>query len=100
MLPSSATVEGGGSVSSGLPELEAWFVTGSQRLYGDDVLRQVDEHAGRIAACLDETPAMPVRAVARPVVTSPDGIDGDTRAAAFKRELRRNHAYDFLDRGV
>ena len=57
-----------------LPELEAWFVTGSQRLYGDDVLRRVDEHAARIAACLDETPAVPVRIVAKPVVTSPDGI--------------------------
>ncbi len=56
-------------MSRGLPELEVWFVTGSQRLYGDDVLRQVDEHAGRIAACL-------------------------------KRELRWNHAYYFLDRGV
>jgi L-arabinose isomerase len=66
--------EDGGSVTRGLPELEAWFVTGSQTLYGDDVLRRVDEHAGRIAACLDDTPAVPVRIVAKPVVTSPDGI--------------------------
>ncbi len=60
-------------MTRGLPELEAWFVTGSQRLYGDDVLRRVDEHAGRIAACLDETPAVPVR---------------------------WNNAYYFVDRGV
>jgi hypothetical protein len=43
MLPSSTTVEGGGSVTRGLP---------------------------------------------------------DTKPAAFKREIRWNHAYDFLDRGV
>ena len=31
---------------------EAWFVTGSQHLYGDDVLRQVAENSRRIAAAL------------------------------------------------
>jgi L-arabinose isomerase len=77
MLPSSTTVEGGGSVTRGLPELEAWFATGSQRLYGDDRLRQVDRPAGRIAACLDETPATP-----------------------FKRALRWNHVHYSLGRGV
>ena len=37
-----------------LRELEAWFVTGSQHLYGPEVLRTVEEHARRIAECLEE----------------------------------------------
>ena len=57
-----------------LDALEVWFVTGSQHLYGEAVLREVDEHARRIAACLDEAAAIPVRIVAQPVVTTPDEI--------------------------
>ncbi len=57
-----------------LQTLEAWFVTGSQHLYGDEVLEQVAANARHIATCLDETPDVPVRVVAKPVVTTPDGI--------------------------
>ncbi len=55
-------------------ELEVWFVTGSQDLYGEAALRQVAENAGRIARALDEAEAIPVRIVYRPVVTSPESI--------------------------
>src|SRR2546421_10767710 len=58
-----------------------WFVTGSQHLYGEAVLREVDDHARRIAACLDEAPAIPVRIVAQPVVTNPDEIARVLQAA-------------------
>ena len=34
-------------VETGLRDLEAWFVTGSQHLYGEAVLERVDEHARR-----------------------------------------------------
>ena len=34
-------------------EQAAWFVTGSQGLYGDDALAQVAAHARQIAAGLD-----------------------------------------------
>lgn len=40
---------------SQLRELEAWFVTGSQHLYGPDVLQTVEDHARRIAECLEES---------------------------------------------
>ena len=42
----------------------AWFVTGSQGLYGDDVLAQVADDARLIADGLDGAPAVPVRVVA------------------------------------
>ena len=59
---------------SRLRELEAWFVTGSQHLYGPDVLHTVEEHARRIAECLEESADIPVRIVAQRVVTTPDEI--------------------------
>ncbi len=57
-----------------LRELEAWFVTGSQHLYGAAVLDKVDENARHIARCLDEAADIPVRIVAKPVVTTPEAI--------------------------
>ncbi len=55
-------------------EQTAWFVTGSQGLYGDDALAQVADHARQIAQGLDGSPDVPVRVVTKPVVTSPEGI--------------------------
>ena len=53
---------------------EVWFVTGSVELYGEDSLRQVDEHAAAIVAALNEASDVPVRITAVPVVTSRDAI--------------------------
>ncbi|MFT4032395.1 MAG: L-arabinose isomerase [Siphonobacter sp.] len=55
-----------------LKQFEVWFVTGSQHLYGEETLRQVDEHAKIIADFLDK--ALPVRMVFKPVVKTPDEI--------------------------
>ncbi len=52
----------------------AWFVTGSQGLYGDDALTQVSDHARQIAHGLDGSSAVPVHIIAKPVVTSAEGI--------------------------
>jgi L-arabinose isomerase len=57
-----------------LGQFEIWFVTGSQDLYGEATLRQVDEHSQKIVASLDNSPAIPVRVVQKPVVESPDSI--------------------------
>jgi L-arabinose isomerase len=62
------------TVNTGLRQLQAWFVTGSQHLYGEAVLERVGEHARAIAACLDESADIPVQVIAKPVVTTPDGI--------------------------
>ena len=42
---------------------EVWFVTGSQHLYGPEVLDTVAEHSRTIAAALDEAPSIPVKVV-------------------------------------
>src|SRR5262245_57672360 len=61
-------------MNDALRELEAWFVTGSQHLYGEAVLQKVEENARHIARCLDEAAAVPVRIVAKQVVTTPEAI--------------------------
>jgi L-arabinose isomerase len=57
-----------------LADHEVWFVTGSQELYGADVLELAADHAGRIARALDESPSIPVRVVSKPVVTTHESI--------------------------
>ena len=57
-----------------LDSLEVWFVTGSQHLYGPETLETVAQHSQRIAAALDASEAVPVRVVAKPVLTGPDEI--------------------------
>jgi len=63
---------------SGRPEqlrdLEVWFVTGSQRLYGEETLRQVAEQSRAIAGALAAAAGIPVRVVWQPVVTAPEDI--------------------------
>ena len=57
-----------------LKQFDIWFVTGSQHLYGEETLRQVDAHAQIIAGFLDKAAQMPVRIVFKPVVKTPDEI--------------------------
>ena len=54
--------------------LEAWFVTGSQHLYGRETLRQVAEHSRTIANTLSESNAVPVKIIFKPVLTTPEAI--------------------------
>ncbi|HLH81975.1 MAG TPA: L-arabinose isomerase [Trebonia sp.] len=53
---------------------EVWFLTGSQRLYGDETLRQVAAQSREIAATLAASPDIPVRVVWKPVLTDPESI--------------------------
>ncbi len=57
-----------------LSRYEVWFVTGSQHLYGPGTLGRVAEHSRAIARALGDAPAVPVRVVAKPVLTTPDEI--------------------------
>ncbi|HVO40693.1 MAG TPA: L-arabinose isomerase [Spirochaetia bacterium] len=57
-----------------LKKLEAWFVTGSQTLYGKEVLDTVAEHSREIAKALSSSASIPVSVVFKPVVTGPEGI--------------------------
>ncbi|MEM6550554.1 MAG: L-arabinose isomerase [Planctomycetota bacterium] len=64
-----------------LSSYEVWLVTGSQHLYGDEVLRQVAEHAGQIAAALDVADRPAVRVVFKPVLTGPQAVSALCHAA-------------------
>src|ERR1700749_505590 len=57
-----------------LKELEVWFVTGSQHLYGEETLKQVAEHSQVIAAALNKTSQIPVTIVFKPTVKSTEEI--------------------------
>jgi len=58
-----------------------WFLTGSQDLYGEDVLRQVADNSNVITAFLDAAETIPVRVVAKPVVSSAEMIEKVCRDA-------------------
>ncbi len=57
-----------------LKKLEAWFVTGSQYLYGEETLRQVDKNSQEIAAALGKSGPIPVKIVYKPALTSREAI--------------------------
>lgn len=57
-----------------LKQFEVWFVTGSQHLYGEETLKQVDQDAAKIAAALDESTQIPVRVIFKPAVKTPEEI--------------------------
>jgi L-arabinose isomerase len=62
-----------------------WFLTGSQHLYGEETLRQVQEHSRQLAAALDDSAAIPVRIVDREPLTD---------AASIRRALSEASADD------
>ncbi|MBS1566120.1 MAG: L-arabinose isomerase, partial [Bacteroidetes bacterium] len=64
-----------------LKQLEVWFVTGSQHLYGEETLKQVAEHSQEIAGFLDKAPGIPVRVVFKPTVKTPEEIFSVCREA-------------------
>lgn len=55
-----------------LAELEVWFVTGSQHLYGPETLKQVAANSQEIARSLDA--ALPAKVVFKPVLTDPEAV--------------------------
>ncbi len=57
-----------------LKSLEVWFITGSQHLYGEEVLQQVAEHSQEIAAFFNKNNAIPVSVVFKPVLKTTEEI--------------------------
>lgn len=57
-----------------LNELEVWFVTGSQHLYGEETLKQVAAHSQEIAKALHEAEQIPVNIIFKPTVKSTEEI--------------------------
>lgn len=68
-----------------LSQYEVWFLTGSQPLYGQDVLEQVDVHSKKIAAELDESDNISLNIVFKPVLSS---------QARIKKVFREANAAD------
>jgi L-arabinose isomerase len=62
-------------------DFEAWFVTGSQDLYGEATLKKVAEHSREMAEWMRLSAKLPVKVVFKPVVTSPDAITAICREA-------------------
>jgi L-arabinose isomerase len=57
-----------------LKQFDVWFVTGSQHLYGPQMLEKVAEHSREIAQGLSRSDKIPVNVVFKPVMTTPDAI--------------------------
>jgi len=63
--------------------LEVWFVTGSQHLYGPETLKQVAEDSKIIAGAFDSSDEIPVKVVFKPVLTTPDEITALCKEANY-----------------
>lgn len=61
--------------------LEAWFVTGSQHLYGPEALERVRANSEAVVAGLNGSGALPVRVVFKAVLTTPEEISAALREA-------------------
>jgi L-arabinose isomerase len=59
---------------TGHQDLELWFFTGSQALYGEETLAQVAEQSRAIVALLDGSPEIRISIVWKPVLTTADAI--------------------------
>jgi L-arabinose isomerase len=55
-------------------QLEVWFVTGSQHLYGEETLKKVAEHSTIIAKAFNAAAIIPVKVVFKPTVKSSEEI--------------------------
>ncbi len=53
---------------------QIWFLTGSQTLYGQEMLAQVAEQSGQIARTLDAADAIPFEVVFKPILKEADSI--------------------------
>jgi L-arabinose isomerase len=57
-----------------LKDLEVWFVTGSQHLYGEATLKKVAQHSSEMAQWMTQSGRLPVKVIFKPIVTTPDAI--------------------------
>jgi L-arabinose isomerase len=55
-------------------ELEIWFLTGSQSLYGEETLAQVARQSQEVLATLNASLEIPVKVIWKPVLTTPESI--------------------------
>ncbi len=61
--------------------LEAWFVVGSQHLYGPEALEQVAANGQVVVDGLNDSGKLPVKVVFKPIVTRPEEVYNVCQAA-------------------
>lgn len=61
--------------------LEAWFVVGSQHLYGPEALAQVAQNGQVIVNALNESGKLPIKVLFKPIVTRPEEVTNVCQAA-------------------
>ncbi len=54
--------------------MELWFITGSQHLYGDEILLQVSAHSETIVQSLNNENKIPVKLIFKPVLKSTEEV--------------------------
>jgi len=57
-----------------LDPVEIWYVTGSQHMYGEAVLKKVAANSRKIVEELNGTKRLPLKIVFKPVLTAPEAI--------------------------
>jgi L-arabinose isomerase len=57
-----------------LKKFSCWFITGTQHLYGDETLRQVESNAKQIAESLHNEKDIPVAVIYKPIVKTAEEI--------------------------
>ncbi len=62
------------SIVPDLSTHEVWFLTGSQTMYGEEILAQVASQSQCVVAMLDDSADVPCRVVWKPVLTSREAI--------------------------
>ena len=69
-------IKEGNSIVINLEQLEVWFLTGSQHLYGEEALKQVAAHSREMVEALNAAKALPVKIIFKPVVKTPEEVFG------------------------
>jgi L-arabinose isomerase len=67
-------------------DLEIWFVTGSQHLYGPGALTRVAENSQKVSAFLSADDSIPFKVVFKPVLTSSDEVRALCREANSQKQ--------------
>ena len=73
-----------------LKQFEVWFITGSQHLYGNETLKQVETHSKEIASALDAAETVPVKIIFKEVIKSDEEAFRVCMEANASPGLRRN----------
>ena len=82
------------SMQDPFQSVEVWFLTGSQDLYGADVLAQVASQSQEVAGLLDAGAQVPVRVVWKPVLKDSESDPADDARGCGRRPVRRADRVD------